>query len=287
MTDDQSPALEAGDEVVTEEAETEAKTEATEADAPEGDQADETEEQAEGEAEEGADDESAESKSKARRERRKAELARLREAEAEAQRKADAARKEVERLQAEAEKLPEPKLENFNDYDKYQAALMAYHSIKAVDERERQRLLQDAESDARRADEARQMRDREAAQHWEAQIEDGRSKYEDFEAIALNPNLPISQEMGRVILQSDVAADVTYHLGKNPRIAEQIAGMEPMDMARAIGRLEANLTAPKPKTVSEAPAPIKPVKSKATAVPDVSKMTNEEYRRYRETGKLS
>lgn len=285
MNEDQSLPIEAGDEVV---AEAEVEVEAQEE--PQGELDAETESEAtdgeapEGEPEDGED--GTESKSKARRERRKAELARLREAEAEASRKAEERKREVERLRAEAEKLPQPKLENFRDYDEYQAALMAYHSMKAVDERDRQRLMHEAEIDARRAAEARQMQAYEAARNWEAQKAEARTKYPDFEAVALDNSVPISDELAAAIKQSDVAADVAYFLGKNPAQAKFISALAPIEMARAVGYLEASVSAPKPKTVSAAPAPIKPVQSKASAIPDPDSLDNEQWRKLRNSGKL-
>ena len=59
--------------------------------------------------------------------------------------------------------------------------------------------------------------------------------------------------MTDLILTSDVGADVAYHLGQNRALAAQIAEMNPVEAARAIGRIEASIVAPKPRTETKAP----------------------------------
>ena len=90
--------------------------------------------------------------------------------------------------------------------------------------------------------------------------EDARSKYEDFEQVAYNPRLPITDVMAQTIQASDNGPDIAYYLGTNPREADRIARLQPFLQAKEIGRLEAKIASePVTKRTSSAPAPISPV----------------------------
>jgi hypothetical protein len=91
--------------------------------------------------------------------------------------------------------------------------------------------------------------------------EDARSKYEDFEQVAYNPKLPITQVMAQTIQASDNGPDIAYYLGTNPKEADRIARLsDPFLQAKEIGKLEAKIAStPITKQTSSAPAPISPV----------------------------
>lgn len=287
MTDSQTPAPEAGDEVVQTEAEQVAAPEAAESTKGQDDSQPATGD-ADDEANAGSDAEAEEKRSKSaeRRERRRAKEAELRESEA-AARKAEAdARARLEAAQEAMKSLPKPKQSDFQDFDEYQAALAAYQTAQIIDRREVQRLENEAKSHFEQVESVKQQKQQEAAQNWQAQIVEGREKYPDFDTVVLTDSLPVTQQMADLIAVSDVAADVSYFLGKNPQMVREIAGLDPVSMARAIGRLEAQVTAPKPKTATEAPEPIAPVRGKATASKDPTKMSMDEYRAARKAGKI-
>ena len=90
--------------------------------------------------------------------------------------------------------------------------------------------------------------------------EDARSKYEDFEQVAYNPKLPITDVMAQTIQASDNGPDIAYYLGTNPKEADRIARLQPFLQAKEIGKLEAKIASePVTKRTSSAPAPISPV----------------------------
>ena len=90
--------------------------------------------------------------------------------------------------------------------------------------------------------------------------EDARSKYEDFEQVAYNPKLPITNVMAQTIQASDNGPDIAYYLGTNPKEADRISRLEPFLQAKEIGKLEAKMASePVTKQTSRAPAPISPV----------------------------
>ena len=90
--------------------------------------------------------------------------------------------------------------------------------------------------------------------------EAAREKYEDFEQVAYNPKLPITDVMAQTIQASDNGPDIAYYLGTNPKEADRIARLQPFLQAKEIGRLEAKVASePVTKRTSSAPAPISPV----------------------------
>ena len=98
--------------------------------------------------------------------------------------------------------------------------------------------------------------------------EEARAKYDDFEQVAYNPNLPITTVMAQSIQASDNGPEVAYHLGANPREAERISRLSPIMQAKEIGKIEAQLAANPPvKKTSNAPAPISPVSARTTGSP--------------------
>ena len=50
--------------------------------------------------------------------------------------------------------------------------------------------------------------------------EEARNKYDDFEQVAYNPSVRITDVMAETIRASDVGPDVAYYLGSNPKEAE-------------------------------------------------------------------
>ena len=108
---------------------------------------------------------------------------------------------------------------------------------------------------------------REAAQQQAALLEsykdreeEARDRYEDFEQVAYNPNLPVTDVMAQAIQASDIGPEVIYYLGSNPKEASRISRLSPVLQAKEIGKIEVNLTSNPPvKKTSTAPAPLAPV----------------------------
>ena len=119
---------------------------------------------------------------------------------------------------------------------------------------------------------------REAARQQSALVEayqdreeDARTKYDDFEQVAYNPNLAVTDIMAQTIQASDIGPEIIYHLGSNPKEAARIAKLQPFLQAKEIGKLEAALTsAPPVRKTSTAPAPIAPVTARSNGSPAYS-----------------
>jgi hypothetical protein len=98
--------------------------------------------------------------------------------------------------------------------------------------------------------------------------ESARDKYDDFDQVAYNPKLPITNVMAETIQSSDSGPELAYYLGTNPKDAERISRMTPLAQAKEIGKIEAKLSDNPPvKKTSNAPAPISPVTARSTGSP--------------------
>jgi hypothetical protein len=95
--------------------------------------------------------------------------------------------------------------------------------------------------------------------------EDARNKYDDFEQVAYNPKLPITDAMAQTIQSSDVGPDMAYYLGSNPKEADRISRLSPLQQAKELGKIEAKLADnPVVKKTSSAPAPIAPITARSS-----------------------
>ena len=98
--------------------------------------------------------------------------------------------------------------------------------------------------------------------------EEARTKYDDFEQVAYNPKLPITNVMAETIQSSDIGPELAYYLGSNPKEADRISRMTPLGQAKEIGKIEAKLADNPPvKRTTSAPAPISPVTARSTGSP--------------------
>lgn len=88
-----------------------------------------------------------------------------------------------------------------------------------------------------------------------------RAKYADFDAVT-RPITSVANQipaMVQFIKEFDNGTDVLYHLGKNPAALEALSKMQPFAAGQELLRIQSALSAPAPKAVSQAPAPINPV----------------------------
>jgi hypothetical protein len=98
--------------------------------------------------------------------------------------------------------------------------------------------------------------------------EEARGKYDDFEQVAYNPKLPITNVMAETIQSSDVGPELAYYLGSNPKEADRISRMTPLSQAKEIGKIEAKLVSSPPvKKTTSAPSPISPVTARSIGSP--------------------
>lgn len=108
-----------------------------------------------------------------------------------------------------------------------------------------------------------------------------RTKYADYDAVTRNPSLPITESIIEVVADEENGPDVLYHLGKNPQLAAEIARMPVARQARELGKLAAQVSAPK-ASPKQPPKPVKPVNGMAAGgTKDPNKMSMAEYVAFR------
>ena len=254
MDEQQSPAPEAGGEVVStpqivettaQEAQVEAQTEGQVEDQP-----------AEPEGEE-------KSRAKERRERRKAYTDRL-------TRERDDARGRLERITRAAESEAEPKDADYDDPTEYAAA-------KAVWASERRMVARET-AEATAAQQAAETEyHRLLASDFEEQKAEARGRYVDYDRVVGDPSVFIAPHLARLIIESEQSADLAYAIARDPARAAHLSGLNPIMAARELGRIEASLRRPEPKRTSQAPQPIRPVTPAASVQKDPAKETYKEY----------
>lgn len=133
------------------------------------------------------------------------------------------------------------------------------------------KALQLAEQLVQKRDQQRQMS--EIIEGYQDREDAAREKYADFEQVAYNPRVRVTEAMAKTIQLSESGPEVAYFLGQNPKEAERISKLLPIKQAMEIGRLEAKLLADPPaRKTSSAPSPITPVtpSTKGTHVYDTT-----------------
>jgi len=159
-------------------------------------------------------------------------------------------REQAQRAQPSAPLAAPVAPEQFDSTDAYVEALAAQKAEQLLEQREQRRQQS------------------ELLESYHDKEEKAREKYDDFEQVAYNPKLPITDVMAQSIQASDIGPEVAYHLGANPKEAERIARLSPILQAKEIGKLEAKLASDPPvKKTSNAPTPISPITARSTGTP--------------------
>jgi hypothetical protein len=159
-------------------------------------------------------------------------------------------REQAQRAQPSAPLAAPVAPEQFESTDAYVEALAAQKAEQLLEQREQRRQQS------------------ELLESYHDKEEKAREKYDDFEQVAYNPKLPITDVMAQSIQASDIGPEVAYHLGANPKEAERISRLSPILQAKEIGKLEAKLAADPPvKKTSNAPSPISPITARSTGAP--------------------
>lgn len=186
-----------------------------------------------------------------------------------------AAERLAQDLQAENDRMAErlakletvePKLEDFEyDESQYQAALIAHHSKQI----RKDELAENATDTKARIETVNTEAETAKVETYNLRAAEFADKAKDFQAVVSASNLPISDAVQGQILDSDMGPEIAYYMAKNPGEGVKIAHLSnPMEAAKAIGRLEARLSQPPPKRTTQAPPPLKAVAGNTGATPD-------------------
>lgn len=187
---------------------------------------------------------------------------------------------------AEPAKDDEPKPDDYKSWDDYNRALVKWEAKETI-----KQALDDRDKKAEeksKADKARTERQTQV-ERYEDGIEKAREVHEDFDEIIENYDGPLTNEMQRELLASDVGPEIAYYLAKpeNRKLAEDISKMTVGGMIKEFGRIEAKLekspVTPAVKT-TKAPQPITPVKQKSSGTLEFREgMPYEDFKRWEKT----
>ena len=169
-----------------------------------------------------------------------------------------------------------PKLEDFDTVDEFEAASIQFKIDQKVNAEVRRALERQPEVHV----------EQQRQEFGNRIYEDGAKKYKDFAEVVGNEHNPFTIEMIDAVRLGDnkdvPPEDIFYYLAKNQPEAVKISRMPPVQVAREIVKIESRLAAatkaaPKVKTISDAPDPIRPTGSGIVVTKDPNKMTQKEY----------
>ena len=164
----------------------------------------------------------------------------------------------------------EPQPSQFNDAFEYAKALAEFTADKRIGEMRRQ------DAEAKEAVERQKV-----IETWASKVQQAKASLPDFDDIVASSSVVVNDDIRDAILESDVGPQILYHLAENDEIAEKIAGLNPKQALREIGKLEARFEAKEtksqaaPNVRSKAPAPINPLRGSNPA--DVPMSANGEW----------
>lgn len=169
----------------------------------------------------------------------------------------------------------EPKIDDFDSYDAYVAALTDWKVEQKFQAREAAQAKARADADA-----AAKMRE------FQQKAEAVRAKHDDFDEVV--SDAPMTAAIRDFLMESDQAGEVAYALAIDRAELARISSLSPVAQIRALTALEAKFApapeAPKPKA-TKAPEPIRPVGTAAAPVTAFkADMSFEEYKRWRTSG---
>jgi hypothetical protein len=175
-----------------------------------------------------------------------------------------------------------PKEADFNDdYEAYNRALIAHEVAKTLRSDLAQQKLEGTKSQ-------REALKRELMEDHLERTDEFRKVVPDFdEVVAKGLNVPMSDDILDLLVESPKGPMLAYHLAKKPDLVKEIASLSVAQAAKRIGEIEARLSLPNPKKQTQAPAPVTPIKGGAAATPDPTKMDMESYIKWRSGAKAS
>ena len=195
-------------------------------------------------------------------------------------REAEALRRQLEELRQprQTQQQGEPKIEDFQNLDEYVAAKAEYVADRKLAAAFEQREAKQRETETAKSQQAQ-------AEQWSKRMASAAEKTPDLYEVIESASAPLTRAMADAIMDSDLGPQVAYYLAQNPEEAERLSGLSASSVARAIGRIEAKLESESLKTKSAAPKPVDPVGSRAAAAKDPGRMSDEEYAKWRKSGR--
>lgn len=168
---------------------------------------------------------------------------------------------EVERLKTESvqsvttsEPVAEPHQEDYENYEDFQKAHIAWTVKSAIHQNEV----------SRRDESAKRFSERKAQERgadFDERADVFKDTTEDFDNVAKSPEMlrlySDVPHLVEIIEGNEKGPEIAYYLGNNPDVAVKLARLSPYAAAAEVGKLEVKLSRePKPRAVSQAPTPI-------------------------------
>lgn len=200
----------------------------------------------------------------------------------EAERKAADAESKLKELTAPKEQKneskdtkddPEPKLNDFEDYESYNKAVAKWTAKSVLKEAEAERT----KAEAKRSHEQRAS---DVQKAFDESISEFSKEHPDYHEVIQNavdetaegklPRLP--DHVINAIAESDTKAGLLYHIAKNSAELERLSHVSPERIGYEIGKLEARISSPVPekKSTTSAPRPPSPVGTRGgSGTPDI------------------
>lgn len=166
----------------------------------------------------------------------------------------------------------------YDSYDEWVEAVADWKAEQKFQQREQQ------------SQQAKLREERTAqAETWHERVLAAQTKYDDWDEVLQGADVLVTPALREALLTSEQGADVLYYLARHEDEARRLSRLLPLEVARAIGRIEASLATPPPAEREPAPPPIPaPVRPVGTSTSGQRKapadMTPQEYRAWREKG---
>ena len=130
-----------------------------------------------------------------------------------------------------------------------------------------QYLFNFAQQESQKALHQQQLRDQQVQRQADFRAKETvfQQEHEDYLRVTRDPSLTwLNQNLVNVAQSTDNGPEILYHLANNPDQGALIANLDPISMAREIGKLEMRMS--KPVVTSEAPAPAPKIEAKESTV---------------------
>jgi hypothetical protein len=147
-----------------------------------------------------------------------------------------------------------------------------------IQETARQSQTEFARTQAQQAAQQTQMLAREV---WSERTAEFKEQVPDFEQVLSSTPVYFTPHSAEMIWQMPEGPQVAYFLAKNPAEAQRIAQLTPLETAFELGRLATRIHAGNARRVSSAPPPVTTLRGGARAMPDLEKMSMDEFIAYR------
>ena len=169
-----------------------------------------------------------------------------------------------------------PRLEHYEDIDKYNADRDKYITDKTKWEIREEQNAQTQQSQIAQLENT-----------WQSRLKKAAENIPEIEQIAKSPNLVINKASAAAVKSSEAGPQIVKYLFDNPEEAKRISDLHPVDSVREIGKLEAKLANTSTQSIttnriSQAPEPVKPIGNAGSLITtDLDKMSTDDFMKKR------